>query len=250
MGLKYTIPHTVTYYECDKNQQATLPMMISMAILASEAQTNALTDPMELYRQHLGWVITQHDIHIERYPRQNEDIYLTTEAETYNKYFCYRRFLIHDKEGNELMSMLSVFVLMDLNERHIVPVTEEIVGVYQSEKVVRIKRFDPIPRLQQPQSQDYKVRYFDIDGNGHVNNAKYADWFLDVLDESFLDAFEAGDVLIKFDHEVENGQVIASEWEFQSEEDEHPVTVHRISCGDEACASAVIHWRSRDKITI
>lgn len=246
MGLKYTESHKVTYYECDLQQKATLPMMISMAIVASETQNNRLNanDPMYVYNKGLGWVITQHEIEVSRYPEQNELVYVTTEADTYNKYFCYRNFYIHDVEGNELFKMNSVFVLMDLKERHIVAVTDDIIGVYQAEKTIKIRRFDPIPKLQAPQSQQYRVRFSDIDGNGHVNNAKYADWFMDVLGFSFLTQFEPEYVLIKFDHEVDYGNVIESKWEFQSEEDAHPITVHRISNGDVECATAKIEWRS------
>lgn len=246
MGLKYTEPHKVTYYECDVTNAVTLPMMISIAIGASESQNNWLTgDPMYVYNRGLGWVITQHEIWVHRYPRQDEEIYVTTEADTYNKYFCYRNFYMHDIEGNELMKMTSVFVLMDLQERHIVAVPDEVIGVYQAEKITKIKRFDPIPNLEDPNSQQYRVRFSDIDGNGHVNNAKYLDWFMDVLGYDFLCQFEPVYASIRFDREVHYGNVIDSEWQFQSQCDKNPVTVHRISSGDHTCAEAKIDWRSR-----
>lgn len=246
MGLKYTEPHKMTYYECDVTNHATLPMLISIAIGASEDQNNRVNeDPMYVYNKGLGWVITQHEMWIHRYPEQNEEIYVTTEADTYNKYFCYRNFYIHDVEGHELMKMTSVFVLMDLKERHIVAVPNDVIEVYHSEKVTKIRRFDPIPELEDPQSQQYRVRFSDIDGNGHVNNAKYVDWFMDVLGYDFLCQFEPSYASIRFDHEVHYGNVIESEWEFHSNCDEHPVTVHRICSGDDSCAEAKIEWRSR-----
>lgn len=51
-----------------------------------------------------------------------------------------------------------------------------------------------IPRLKRPQKLDengsiikknYQVRYFDLDANHHVNNARYFDWLLDPLGRVF-----------------------------------------------------------------
>ena len=62
-----------------------------------------------------------------------EEITIETEALTYNRLFCYRRFTIYDEAGQEIVHMVATFVLMDRESRKVHPVVPEIVAPYQSE---------------------------------------------------------------------------------------------------------------------
>ena len=44
---------------------------------------------------------------------------IETEALSYNRLFCYRRFTIYDEAGQELIHMMATFVLMDRDSRKV-----------------------------------------------------------------------------------------------------------------------------------
>lgn len=251
MGLSYTTTHQVQFYECDIHKQLTLPMLMSVAITAGELQTYSLdlTAVTYLEKHHLGWIITNHSLDIHQFPKENEQIFVTTEAESYNKFFCYRNFYIHNQQGKCLATMKSVFSLMDLETRKIVTVPEEVISVYQSEKIKRIHRFPvvPNPSGEMLAQENYRVRYFDLDTNRHVNNARYLAWMLDVLPFSFLEKYEPTHIEISFQKEIEYGNTISSQCEERKSTEADKETAHYIYNQDVLSAKALISWRQRNE---
>lgn len=247
MGLKLTRPHKIEYYECDLQKNVTLPMLISILIKVGGAQTNELTDPKILEDKNLGWIITQYEMKINALPKQEAIVYITTEADSYNKYFCYRKFWMYDDQGNLLVELLSVFSLMDLNKRKIEPITDEIIAPYQAEKTTKLKRFPKMASVENDEFQKhYQVRYFDLDGNGHVNNAHYFDWMLDTLPYEFLQNMEPKEMEIKFEKEVQYGDEVCSIAQY---DEDLKQTRHKICHKDtnELFAQALITWKEINK---
>ena len=245
MGLKYIEPHEITYYECDFHQQLTIPMLINILIKTSESQTNQIANNQILIDNHLGWIITQYDIEITRLPKNGETVYITTEAESYNKYFCYRNFWLHSRTGKLLVKLQSVFSLMNLQTRKIAPITAEIVAAYQAEATTKLKRLTKIEQcLGCELEKTYQVRYFDLDTNAHVNNARYFDWLMDALEMEFLTHYEPKAISIKFEKEVSYGDQVTSHVTIA---DNKQQTYHEITNQGIRCAEAMITWRMREK---
>mgnify|MGYP000688892819 FL=1 len=55
-----------------------------------------------------------------------------------------------------------------------------------ADKTKKLLRGPRYKALENPIETLYRVRYFDLDMNGHVNNSKYLEWMLDVFDLDFL----------------------------------------------------------------
>lgn len=160
MAQKYTKKHEVSYYECDINKTMTFPSMLGVVIKTSEEQSDHLgrgTDFVSSFG--LTWVITNYSMKINRLPHVGETIDVTTQAMQYNKFFCYRNFWIHDEEGNELVEIESVFVLMDLVNRKMSSVNEEIIAPFESEKIKKIKRQEKIEPIESGLMLPYRVRF-------------------------------------------------------------------------------------------
>ncbi|BCA85074.1 acyl-ACP thioesterase [Enterococcus saigonensis] len=241
MAVKYTRTHEVSYYECDVNQTMTFPAMIGIAIKTSEEQSDALNRSTEFIHQFgLTWVITNYHFTIQRLPKVGEIIQITTQAMEYNKYFCYRNFWFHDKKGNELLKIESVFVLMDIQNRKMTSVPEEIIAPFESEKIKRIKRFPTIEKIEEGESLPYRVRFYDIDSNQHVNNAMYFNWMIDVLGFDFLTTHVPKEVNIRFDKEVEYGNEVMSHYEILKTDSIK--SRHEIKIGDQLYCEANITW--------
>ena len=60
---------------------------------------------------------------------------------------------------------------------------------------------------------EYAPVYTDLDANGHVNNARYADWLCNSLGIDIMRAYEPDTVILNYNHEVLP---------------EHKVTLHRV----------------------
>lgn len=245
MGKKYAAPYEVAYYDCDINGTMTMPSMLSVVIKVSGEQSRALNrDTAFVSSFGLSWVITNYEIHLQQLPKVGEKIKITTEAIAYNKYFCYRHFWIHNEAGNECVLIKSTFVLIDKKNRKMSSVLPEIIEPYASEKVTKIYRGEKIEKISVGNYLPYRVRFFDIDGNQHVNNAVYFNWLLDVLGYDYLTQNQPTFINIKFDKEVEYGQEIESHYEIKEQAGE-TLTLHEIQIAGQTYCEANIKWRKR-----
>ncbi|MFX3945851.1 acyl-[acyl-carrier-protein] thioesterase, partial [Streptococcus suis] len=57
---------------------------------------------------------------------------------------------------------------------------------YHSEHVKKLPMAPKYQLFEKPSVQDFPVRYFDLDINGHVNNGKYLEWMYEELGYDFL----------------------------------------------------------------
>ncbi len=244
MAKQYSETHQIPYYECDRTQYIKISTLVKMLIKLSGAQSDLLGVSDEYMADlGLGWIILQHDIDIKRLPKAGETITLTTEAESYNKFFCYRHFWVHDAEGNECAFMNTTFAIMDLKMRKMGSVDESIIAPFESEKIKRIKRGEKIvPVTEVVSEKTYGVRYFDIDLNQHVNNAIYLDWILDSLEGDFLAAYNPEKISIKFNKEVLYGDEIVSGYQFAEGNNSY----HSIKVKNDISAEANIKWGEKN----
>ncbi|MDT2756263.1 thioesterase [Enterococcus asini] len=245
MGKKYSEEHKVAYYECDVTGQMTQPAMLAVAIEISEAQSAALGRD-SAFVQSLGvtWIITNYQITYNRLPKALEKITVSTMAMEYNKFFCYRNFWLTDELGNELVKIEAVFALMSLETRKMAAVAEEIIAPYGSEKVKKIRRYPKLTKVEGDSYQPYRVRFYDIDNNHHVNNAVYFTWIFDVLGYDFLASHTPKSTAIRFEKEVEYGNQVESHYQIVTREDGAIETRHEIRCGDVVSCEANIVWEA------
>ena len=145
----------------DMNGHIKLPDVILLSLQVSGTQSIELgvSDKAILENYNLVWIITDYDIEVARLPRFTEEITIETEALSYNRLFCYRRFTIYDEGGQELIQMMATFVLMDRDSRKVHAVEPEIVAPYQSEFDKKLIRGPKYANLEEPISKDYHVRF-------------------------------------------------------------------------------------------
>ena len=243
MGLTYQMNMKIPFDMADMNGHIKLPDVILLSLQASGMQSIELgvSDKAILEEHNLVWIITEYDIEVDRLPRFAEEITIETEALSYNRLFCYRRFTIYDEGGQDLIHMMATFVLMDRDSRKVQAVEPEIVAPYQSEFDKKLIRGPKYESLNEPISKDYHVRFYDLDMNGHVNNSKYLDWIFEVMGADFLTQYIPKKINLKYVKEVRPGGVITSSYALNGLESNHQVT----SDGD-INAQAKIAWQRID----
>ena len=244
MGLTYQMKMKIPFDMADMNGHIKLPDVILLSLQVSGMQSIELgvSDKTILEEHNLVWIITDYDIEVVRLPRFAEEITIETEALSYNRLFCYRRFTIYDEEGRELIHMIATFVLMDRDSRKVHAVEPEIVAPYQSDFDKKLIRGPKYESLDEPFSKDYHVRFYDLDMNGHVNNSKYLDWIFEVMGADFLTQYIPKKINLKYVKEVRPGGVITSSVERSELESKHEIT------SDGATnAQAIITWQEIKK---
>ena len=240
MGLTYQMKMKIPFDMADMNGHIKLPDVILLSLQVSGMQSIELgvSDKTILEEHNLVWIITDYDIEVVRLPRFAEEITIETEALSYNRLFCYRRFTIYDKTGQELIHMMATFVLMDRDSRKVHAVEPEIVAPYQSDFDKKLIRGPKYANLEEPISKDYHVRFYDLDMNGHVNNSKYLDWIFEVMGADFLTQYIPKKINLKYVKEVRPCGMIASSYDLEGLQSNH-----QISSDGEVNAQALVTWQ-------
>lgn len=242
----YEEKHHVNYYECNSNEEVNLSMVLELINVASQNHGATLNQTNKAV-QKIGvtWVVVQYYMEIKRLPKVKEDIILKTESTSYNKYFANRKFWIKDNNRNDLVTIDSLWVTMDMNTRKMVKIPKEIVLPFRGEEVKRIPKLPRIEKRQESLDEfqkDYHIRFSDIDWNGHVNNANYLDWMVDVLPFSTLKDYKPTKVNIKFEDEVKYGKDILSSAQVLQNEDAFLKTHHEVTIAGHSHAVADLEW--------
>ena len=244
MGLTYQMKMKIPFDMADMNGHIKLPDVILLSLQVSGMQSIELgvSDKAILENYNLVWIITDYDIEVARLPRFAEEITIETEALSYNRLFCYRRFTIYDEAGQDLIHMMATFVLMDRDSRKVHAVEPEIVAPYQSDFDKKLIRGPKYESLNEPISKDYHVRFYDLDMNGHVNNSKYLDWIFEIMGADFLTQYIPKKINLKYVKEVRPGGVITSAVERTGLKSKHEIT-----SDDATNAQAIITWQEMKK---
>ncbi|WP_342976421.1 acyl-[acyl-carrier-protein] thioesterase [Streptococcus constellatus] len=243
MGLTYQMKMKIPFDMADMNGHIKLPDVILLSLQVSGLQSIDLgiSDKAMLEKYNLVWIITDYDIDVVRLPKFGEEMTIETEALSYNRLFCYRRFTIYDEAGNAIINMLATFVLMDRDSRKVHAVEPKIVAPYEAEFSKKLIRGPKYPDLKELISKDYHVRFYDLDMNGHVNNSKYLDWIFEVMGADFLMKHIPRKIHLKYVKEVRPGGQITSSYDLEGLESNH-----QISSDGDINAQASIIWRSCD----
>lgn len=246
---KFQLQHQVNYYECDPSGHLSLSTLVALMILASEKQ-NAQLGVDEHVTKQLGggWVIIDYEAHFQReWPMENDLVQFETQIIAYNKYFVVRQFVIKDDHEQIIGTVNGLFVYMDLVKRRMAKIPDQIMAPYEAASCLRlpkVARPDKVSLTDEWQTKQYQVRYFDIDYNGHVNNARYFDWMLDTLDHDFLKHHQIIEMRMNYEHEVRPGTTVKSfATKPTAATDGSFSTQHKILVGDDECAIATIKWR-------
>lgn len=245
--MRYSQTMQLPFFLATENGTVSLANVVNLIQHVSEMQLDELGIGEEAHtKTQRGWIITQSHLDVVRMPVAEETVTLWTEARSYNRILCYRDYGIDDENGAPLIRVKSSWAIMDLVARRLVPVTPEDVAGVGAVADSHVERLPRLPKLTRTDfERRYNVRYFDIDGNHHVNNVHYFDWLLDPMGDEFLNTHTPVTVDIKYAHEVMRGSQVVSRCRL----DEGATgwnSVHQIQTGDETNAQAAISWRQLD----
>lgn len=232
------------FYLANLTGEMRLSSLVDIMVLVSEKQLHQSdSDSSEMVKKGLGWVVVQYHMDIKKMPKLGQMLKVSTRATSYNKYFFYRDFWIDDMDGNNMVSLESTFVIIDVKERKMISAADRLDNLFGAEEINSIKRF---PRLKEPKDYDIKkpqqIGYYNIDVNRHVNNSYYFDWMVDSLGIDFVESHTIKSMDIKYEKELNiNSKPIV----FAKVEDDGLKTTHWIKNGDELNVVAQMTWENK-----
>lgn len=164
-----------------------------------------------LDRDSLLWVLSRLDIHITRLPEWGETMRLETWPTRTHRLFALREFCLYDDDERELLRANSAWLVLDGQARR--PVKPQPVVEARNIPVNPGNYDDPPPKVQDVTSEpsgeySLRVRYSDIDAQGHVNNARYLEWMLNAMADDWLLRYRPREISINFVKECRIGETL------------------------------------------
>ncbi len=140
-----------------------------------------------------------------------------------------RRTIIEDEKGNVISSAESVWVLVDTSSHKIITKADDIgFDLPECDESFGELRCGKITHPDDMTLQGKRrIRYTDIDYNGHLNNCKYADFVMDFMPESIIGK-RVSHLDIYFHSEAMEGDKI----EIYTGEKDGFIYFHGVNCGN------------------
>lgn len=170
-------------------------------------------DYESLATKRLFWAVTRHRVQITRIPVRGETVTVETWPMPTTKIAYPRSMVAFDAQGNELFRSISLWVLVNLDDRTMVLPGKS--GVTVNGCLTGSELAVPHSILSKPMvnREVRSVTYSCLDRNNHMNNTKYLDWVDDLLPSDFHKCHEPRELVICYHAEAVEKQQIQIDWE-------------------------------------
>jgi acyl-ACP thioesterase len=166
----------------------------------------------QLAQKGLFWAVVRHRVQITRLPRRGETVMAETWPMPTTRTAYPRALVIRDREGNELLRLISLWVLMDLNTRAMILPGKSGVEVLGTLRGTELTAPRAIATRTMERSVERTVLFSDVDRNGHMNNTKYLDWVQDLLPSAFHEGHSLREMTVCYMTESREGQTLDLGW--------------------------------------
>lgn len=157
----------------------------------------------------LFWVITRIEVEILKAPKYLQEVTLKTYPGDDLRFIFPRYFCLEDIDGHVLIKASSTWMVLNKETHNI------CLNPFNGFKAPTEHHEGELELPQKVKSYDStlvevrKVRYADIDLNGHLNNTKYIDYILDVHDSNFYKAKRISHFLINYEKELKDNDMVS-----------------------------------------
>lgn len=174
----------VCFYECDYKKRFKISEILKLTSeLAGDDFTRRGYSYDFLMENNMVFLLSRVSFHIFEYPVDQQVIISSTWAADIKGAIFNRNYEIKDKTGNILIQGTSGWILVEPQTRHIIKPSD---FKYSFEKITD-RECSAVPNGKiRPGVLSFagkrEIRISDLDANGHVYNAVYADIAIDFLD--------------------------------------------------------------------
>lgn len=208
----YTQTYTICRHDGDHHGNAKPGALLryGQQIATMHAEAAGLND--ELYAAtHTAYVLAKLALHIDRTPRVDETLTVTTRPERCKRAVNKRITFFYDAAGQQVAVLDSRWVLINTDKRLILRKHPEAFNDCWAEDVpfeLPMKMVKAVPEDCAP-AGEYTATYSRCDMNGHMNNTRYVDILCDALPWNVWDEGEVRDLKVYYHREVPRGASFA-----------------------------------------
>lgn len=154
------------------------------------------------------WVITRIEIMITRMPKYLETVSLTTYPGDNLRFIFPRYFRLEDEKGNCLIKASSIWMVLNKEKHRIEMNPFPGFKIPEEHMEDELHTPDKAINVDGEEVENRKVRYSDVDLNGHLNNTKYIDYIIDIHDSEFYKDHKIKHFLINYEKEIVDNDVL------------------------------------------
>ena len=167
--------------EIDSTKKITVPSLMQLMQEASLKHIIVLKASIWDLKKS-AWVLLVKEINVRRLPELGETVTIETYPAGIDRIFAFRDYRVFDAEGVCVADASSTWTLINLDTRNLERFPDHILHLPLPEDIVPLKRCKR--KITIPEggnySDSFKVNYFHLDWNSHVNNVNYLKFILEV----------------------------------------------------------------------
>lgn len=186
-------------------------------------------------------LVSRVSFRIHKMPEANDEIVITTWEEAPEPLQLSRSYEITTPEGEPLITGDSRWILVDLEKRKIMRTSD-----FTLRKIPEIKtEHDCLPpgKIIVPENLqtlgEHTIRFSDIDGNGHTDNARYAEFVMDFLPENYQQK-QFSDFRMNYSKEAIFGDTISISGNFDDAAKKITIVGKK---AEETCFECELFWK-------
>ena len=163
-----------------------------------------------LVQKGVVWVLTRCEVQMEKEARMGSRLSIETFPMPLRRWFFPRYFVFRDDAGAQVGAAGTLWVLFDLEKRCMVA-PGDVAGAIpdNSDLTPPLGVPGPVPRLTGGTLESARTPvYSELDVNGHVNNARYADWLCDALGLEVMREYRVKTMRLSYAAEIRPGQAM------------------------------------------
>lgn len=214
--VSHTEPFVIRTDEIDHQKICTTPALIKlMDEAAMQNVLNLKLSVWDLEKDKITWVLMRKYLKINRLPNLRERINIYTSPAGFEKFFTYRDYEVYAENGDLLAWSSSTWLLMDTEKRRMARIPPHILAMNDKMPSLETCLERPATKLPKFETADYsktfRVGWYDLDFNGHLNNGFYTKWMLEATPHEVLKNKKLLDFQIEYRVEGRLNETIVAE---------------------------------------
>ena len=166
-------------------------------------------------KRGLFWAITRQHVQLLRPVLGSTRLTVETWPGITSRVAYPRSTVGYDEAGNEVFRAISLWVLMDIDNRKMVLPGKSGLDFSGIDRGCELAVPVSLAPVKLEGNQMRQVRYSELDVNGHMSNTRYLDWMMDLLPSAFHAGHNLQEFTVSYLREAKEGENICLNYELE-----------------------------------
>ncbi len=203
MGTKLIETRLLQAYQCDRFGNMRPLILMNELQGMGDKHAEKLGVGYEYCEAHgIAWVVTHYLVDIIEMPTERSAFQIITWPSVSDNLRATRDFEIRGSDGRLMVRATSQWILIDLNTRRPVRLSEHLPPFENLTERAWDRTFDKFPEFDATKTHVMKCRFDDIDVNQHINNAVYAVWATESVGYQYRSQHQLKRIELNFKKEI------------------------------------------------